>query len=98
MALALPLHFAVKSVPWTSVASRSMAKRHLRFALVCFVATASCARGMPRRGAEPTGVAPGVEVLLTDSLHLLRCKCIGIITNHSGRVRQVTITSDMLFG
>src|SRR5438067_371628 len=97
MALALPLHFAVKSVPWTSVASRSMAKRHLRFALVCFVATASCARGMPRRGAEPTGVAPGVEVLLTDSLHLLRGKRVGLITNHSGRDRRGTSTIDLLF-
>ena len=74
-----------------------MAKRHLRFALVCFVATASCARGMPRRGAEPTGVAPGVEVLLTDSLHLLRGKRVGLITNHSGRDRRGTSTIDLLF-
>jgi uncharacterized protein YbbC (DUF1343 family) len=45
----------------------------------------------------PTGVIPGVEVLLSDSLHLLQGKRVGLLTNHSGRNRQGTSTIDLLF-
>jgi uncharacterized protein YbbC (DUF1343 family) len=38
----------------------------------------------------------GVEVLLADSLHLLRGKRVGLITNHSGRDRAGTSTVDLL--
>ena len=47
----------------------------------------------PRAGA----VVPGVEVLLTDSLHLVVGKRVGLITNHSGRDRKGTSTIDLLF-
>lgn len=48
--------------------------------------------------AQGTGnVIPGVEVLLSDSLHLLRGKRVGLLTNHSGRDRQGTSTIDLLF-
>jgi uncharacterized protein YbbC (DUF1343 family) len=43
------------------------------------------------------GVIPGVEVLLTDSLHLLKGKRVGLLTNHSGRNRQGVSTIDLLF-
>jgi uncharacterized protein YbbC (DUF1343 family) len=43
------------------------------------------------------GVIPGVEVLLTDSMHLIRGKRVGLLTNHSGRNRQGTSTIDLLF-
>ncbi|HUF27713.1 MAG TPA: DUF1343 domain-containing protein [Gemmatimonadaceae bacterium] len=43
-----------------------------------------------------SGVAPGVEVLLRDSLHLLQGKRVGLITNHSGRDREGTSTIDLL--
>ncbi|MGH9884295.1 MAG: exo-beta-N-acetylmuramidase NamZ domain-containing protein, partial [bacterium] len=43
------------------------------------------------------GVVPGVEVLLSDSLHLLRGKRVGLLTNHSGRDRKGTSTIDLLF-
>ena len=43
------------------------------------------------------GVAPGIEVLLADSLHLVRGKRIGLITNHSGRDRRGTSTIDLLY-
>jgi uncharacterized protein YbbC (DUF1343 family) len=43
------------------------------------------------------GVVPGVEVLLTDSMHLIRGKRVGLLTNHSGRNRQGTSTIDLLF-
>jgi uncharacterized protein YbbC (DUF1343 family) len=42
------------------------------------------------------GVVPGVEVLLRDSLHLLRGKRVGLITNHTGRDRAGTSTIDLL--
>jgi len=44
-----------------------------------------------------TGVIPGVEVLLSDSLHLIRGKRVGLLTNHSGRDRQGRSTIDLLF-
>ena len=43
------------------------------------------------------GVAPGIEVLLADSLHLVRGKRVGLITNHSGRDRRGTSTIDLLY-
>jgi uncharacterized protein YbbC (DUF1343 family) len=43
------------------------------------------------------GVIPGVEVLLSDSLHLIRGKRVGLLTNHSGRDRKGTSTIDLLF-
>ena len=50
--------------------------------------------------AQPTargGVVPGVEVLLSDSAHLIKGKRVGLITNHSGRDRQGTSTIDLLY-
>lgn len=43
------------------------------------------------------GVVPGIEVLLSDSLHLIRGKRVGLLTNHSGRDRKGTSTIDLLF-
>ena len=45
----------------------------------------------------PGDVAPGIEVLLSDSLHLVRGKRVGLITNHSGRDRRGTSTIDLLY-
>jgi len=42
-------------------------------------------------------VTPGVEVLLSDSIHLIRGKRVGLITNHSGRDRKGTSTIDLLY-
>ena len=47
--------------------------------------------------AQTPGVVPGVEVLLTDSIHLVRGKRVGLLTNHSGRDRKGTSTIDLLF-
>ena len=44
-----------------------------------------------------SAVIPGVEVLLTDSMHLIRGKRVGLLTNHSGRDRHGTSTIDLLF-
>jgi uncharacterized protein YbbC (DUF1343 family) len=42
-------------------------------------------------------VRPGIEVLVTDSIHLIRGKRVGLITNHSGRARDGTSSIDILF-
>jgi len=43
-------------------------------------------------------VRPGVEVLLSDSLHLVRGKRVGLITNHTGIDREGRATIDLLAG
>ena len=42
-------------------------------------------------------VRPGLEVLLSDSLHLLQGKRVGLITNHTGLDRQGRRNIDLLF-
>jgi len=41
-------------------------------------------------------VRPGIEVLLSDSLHLVRGRRVGLITNHTGRDRAGTPSIDLL--
>ena len=64
--------------------------------LVLLLALA-CASPVALRGQSGAGVVPGVEVLLTDSLHLVQGKRVGLLTNHSGRDRRGTSTIDLLF-
>jgi uncharacterized protein YbbC (DUF1343 family) len=47
--------------------------------------------------AERDGTELGVEVLLRDSLDVLRGKRVGLITNHTGRDRNGTSTIDLLY-
>ena len=69
----------------------------ISYSFVLF-AVVSCAHGMQQADIAPaTGVVPGVEVLLTDSLPLIRGKRVGLITNHSGRDRHGTSTIDLLY-
>jgi len=64
--------------------------------LVC--AAFSCVSlAAPAAAQTSAGVVPGVEVLLTDSLHLIQGKRVGLLTNHSGRDRKGTSTIDLLF-
>lgn len=51
----------------------------------------------PSTPTERQGVVPGIEVLLADSLHLVRGRRVGIITNHSGRDRSGTSSIDLLY-
>lgn len=64
----------------------------LLLALACTTPAAAPSAQNPR-----SGVVPGVEVLLTDSLHLVRGKRVGLLTNHSGRDRAGRSTIDLLF-
>ena len=68
--------------------------RNIRFwALVVAGATLGCADGLPNTGEEGAAaesedtairVRPGVEVLLTDSVHLVAGRRVGLVTNHTG--------------
>ena len=69
--------------------------RALALAVATAVPTIGSATPLPAQGS--TGVVPGVEVLLSDSLHLIRGKRVGLLTNHSGRDRKGTSTIDLLF-
>jgi uncharacterized protein YbbC (DUF1343 family) len=63
------------------------------------LALALVAIGVPTRRARAQAgdVIPGVEVLLSDSMHLIRGKRVGLLTNHSGRNRAGTSTIDLLY-
>lgn len=60
-------------------------------------AISACLPHAPLAAQAKGNVIPGIEVLLSDSLHLLRGKRVGLLTNHSGRDRQGTSTIDLLF-
>jgi uncharacterized protein YbbC (DUF1343 family) len=47
--------------------------------------------------ALPAQVTPGIEVLLQDSLEILRGKRVGLITNHTGLDRQGRRNVDLLY-
>jgi uncharacterized protein YbbC (DUF1343 family) len=57
----------------------------------------ACAMPSGIKAQATGGVIPGVEVLLSDSMHLIRGKRVGLLTNHSGRDRQGRSTIDLLF-
>jgi uncharacterized protein YbbC (DUF1343 family) len=42
-------------------------------------------------------VIPGIEVLLSDSLHLVKDRSVALITNHTGIDRAGTLSIDLLF-
>jgi uncharacterized protein YbbC (DUF1343 family) len=51
---------------------------------------------LPLGAQRAAGVVPGIEVLLSDSIHLVRGRRVGLLTNHSGRDRNGTSTIDLL--
>lgn len=61
--------------------------------------TVACAGAMRQTPSVPAaaGIAPGIEVLLSDSIHLIQGRRVGLITNHSGRDRHGTSTIDLLY-
>ena len=58
--------------------------------------TAASATSSTRAASTAADVVPGIEVLLSDSIHLVQGKRVGLITNHSGRDRKGTSTIDLL--
>lgn len=73
-----------------------------RFAGLALLALAACGPGESRpetaAAVEPATVRPGIEVLLSDSLHLIEGRRVGLITNHTGIDRQGTPDIDLLAG
>lgn len=73
--------------------------------LIASAAAAACtagpsgeARATESQVADTTkpGVSLGITTLLTDSLHLVRGKRVGLITNHTGRDEHGSSTIDLL--
>jgi uncharacterized protein YbbC (DUF1343 family) len=70
---------------------------YARFALVALVlAFASPAGAQPAPCVRSGAVLPGVEVLLADSVHLVRGRRVALLTNHTGVDRCGRRTVDLL--
>ena len=75
----------------------------LLFAAGAFLAGSACGPGEAGAGggagAPPAQVAvrPGIEVLLSDSLHLVSGRRVGLITNHTGIASDGRSSIDLLF-
>ena len=74
--------------------------RHPLLPAVLLALQAGCAPPAEEGRAEipEQSVRPGIEVLLTDSLHLVQGRRVGLITNHTGRDRSGTPSIDRLAG
>jgi uncharacterized protein YbbC (DUF1343 family) len=72
-----------------------MRARHLAvgFGVLGWVA---CAPRGAVRAPEPVAVRPGIEVLLADSLHLVRGRRVALLTNHTGVDRAGRRDVDLL--
>src|SRR5947209_19425122 len=70
--------------------------KHLTL-LSCLALAAGCTARTNAPAPTGRGVIPGIEVLLSDSLHLIRGKRVGLLTNHSGRDRKGTSSVDLLY-
>ena len=91
------------------MATQTYRRARASLATVSSIALVGCAAGCASAAAKNTStrstasssaagdVIPGVEVLLSDSIHLIRGKRVGLITNHSGRDRKGTSTIDLLY-
>jgi len=71
------------------------AVRAIRAAVACAI-VAGLPASPPGAQSVTAGVRPGIEVLLADSMHLIRGKRVGLITNHSGRARDGRSSIDLL--
>jgi uncharacterized protein YbbC (DUF1343 family) len=65
--------------------------------LMLVVGAAACESSYARETAPPAKVVPGITVLLTDSVHLISGKRVGLITNHTGRDAEGRSSIDLLY-
>ena len=72
-----------------------MTRVRFRACIAGLLAAAACATTPAALQAQ---VRPGLEVLLADSLHVLRGKRVGLITNHTGINRAGRRNVDLLHG
>lgn len=74
-----------------------MRRVHLPLTLALSLACTDSRRAQPPAAAERPGpVRTGLEVLLSDSIHLIQGKRVGLITNHTGRDRLGRSSADLL--
>lgn len=75
-------------------------RRRTRLGLLAFLVAGCVPRSdsqQPAQGAQASGrVLLGIEVLLRDSLHLVRGQRVGLITNHTGALPDGRSTIDVL--
>lgn len=86
-------------MPHFAPAALLLHRRIARLGIIGALFASASAGAQQRVAAGDTardGVVPGVEVLLADSLHLVRGKRVGLVTNHSGRDRAGRRTIDLL--
>ena len=88
----------------SQLATRYIAMKRIRaphwllLLLLCLRSSApATAADIPASSVAKGSVTLGVTVLLSDSLHLVRGKRIGLITNHTGRDESGRSTIDLLF-
>ncbi|MGA9837914.1 MAG: DUF1343 domain-containing protein [Gemmatimonadaceae bacterium] len=67
-----------------------------RVALTILFLSATAARAQGTPAPREAGVVPGIEVLLRDSMSLVRGKRVGLITNQTGRDRRGRSDIDLL--
>ncbi len=70
-----------------------MKRQLVVFSLLAMTGVAGACGAQPRPAPE---VRPGLEVLLSDSLHVLRGKRVGLLTNHTGIDRERRRNVDLL--
>ena len=68
----------------------------VRFVRAGILAAVFGCAGMPPLQAQQQRVRLGIEVLLSDSIHLVRGKRVGLITNHTGVVPDGRSSIDLL--
>lgn len=66
------------------------------FLALISLAVAGCEPSFAREATTAEPVVPGITVLLSDSLHLLTGKRVGLITNHTARDAKGTSSIDLL--
>lgn len=84
-----PLAIAVPS-PATTRAARCVARGALLAAIAASLVPLAPTQAQGRR------VRPGIEVLVTDSVHLIKGKRVGLITNHTGQTATGRSSIDVL--
>lgn len=70
----------------------------IRVLLFCLTMTAACAPGTSVGSPGPAAVRPGISVLLSDSIGLIRDRRIALITNQTGIDEQGRSDIDLLRG
>jgi uncharacterized protein YbbC (DUF1343 family) len=83
-------------IPSTAAARAPLVRSTLLLLLVPLALLLLCA-GQARAQGAGGRVKTGIEVLLSDSIHLIRGKRVGLITNHTGVGADGRSSIDLLF-